>query len=214
MSFSRNHMPASSCEHLQSLVHFCGRYYLSTTSGTISTSEGRMDISTLGVYSFSCNVSIDNYEMALWTHCPCLLPTQRHISSGNPIWATWLLCSYTTSHWLFHQKPETKINHSIVKEVDDTYRYYDSQLSATLQKFNSLVDQINETSEDSLSVYLTYAALAPSVLNSVALIIACECIYRVVFRRISQASLSASAPQPTVLAVQHSSNSRQPQVGP
>ena len=65
MSFSRNHMPASSCEHLQPLVHLGGRYYLSTTSGTISTSNGCMDISTLAVYNFPCNVSIDDYEMAL-----------------------------------------------------------------------------------------------------------------------------------------------------
>lgn len=45
--------------------------------------------------------------------------------------------------------PETKINHSKVKERDDTYRYYDNQLSATLQKVDSLVDQRNETAEDS-----------------------------------------------------------------
>ena len=62
-------MPASSCEHLQPLIHLGGRYYLSTTSGTISTSKGHMDISTLAVYNFPCNVSIDNYEMVLST-CP------------------------------------------------------------------------------------------------------------------------------------------------
>lgn len=92
-------------------------------------------------------------------------------------------------------------------------RYYDSQLNVSLQKVDNLVDQINETSEDFLSVYLTYAAPALSVLNSVAMIMACKFIDRVVLRRISQTSLSASALQPTV-AVQHSSNSRQPQVGP
>ena len=106
MSFSRNHIPASSCEHLQPLVHLGGRYYLSTTSGTISTSKGRMDISTLAVYNFSCNVSVDNYEMALST-CPerlCLATyvyyqlSVMHMSSGNPIRVTRLLCSCTTNH--------------------------------------------------------------------------------------------------------------------
>jgi len=76
---------------------------------------------------------------------------------------------------------------------------------------DSLVGQINITAGDSLSVYLTSAAFALSVLNSVAMIIACKCIYRVVLRWISQASLSASAVQPTV-SVQHTSNSEQPQV--
>ena len=107
--------------------------------------------------------------------------------------------------------PETKVNHSIVKELDHTYQYYDSQLSATLQKVDSLVDQINETAEDSLSVYLTYAALALSVLNSVAMIIACKCIYRVLLHRISQASLSASPLQPTVSVQHHTSSYEQPQ---
>ena len=57
----------------------------------------------------------------------------------------------------------------LVENPGIEYRYYDSQLSATLQKVDSLVDQINETAEDSLSVYLPYAALALSVLNSVAM---------------------------------------------
>jgi len=84
-------------------------------------------------------------------------------------------------------------------------------LHAIRQKVHSLVGQINETAEDSLSVYLTPAAFALSVLNSVAMIIACKCIYRVVLRWISQASLPASTVQPSV-SVQHTSNSEQPQV--
>ena len=98
-----------------------------------------------------------------------------------------------TTLQLHHQSltipPETKINHSIVKELEDTYQYYDSQQTATRQRVDSFVDQINETAEDSLSVSLTYAALALSVLNSVAMIIACKCVYRILLRRISQASL-------------------------
>ena len=94
-----------------------------------------------------------------------------------------------TTLQLHHQSltipPETKINHSIVKELDDTYQYYDRKLSATLQKIDSLVDQINETAEDSLSVFL--------------------------LRRISQASISASPLQPTV-SIQHTSSYEQPQV--
>ena len=107
--------------------------------------------------------------------------------------------------------PETKINHSIIKELDDTYRYYDSQLSDTLQKVDNLVDQINEAAGDSLSVYLTYGALALSILNSVAMIIACKCIHRVILHQASQASLSVPMPQP-IVTFQHSGNPEQPQV--
>ena len=176
MSFSRNHMPASSCEHLQPLIHLGRRYYLSTTSGTISTSKGHMDISTLAVYNFPCNVSIDNYEMALSTCPERLLVSLPMFTTNSVSYVKWKpdLSDQTTLQ-LHHQSltipPETKINHSIVKELDDIYQCYDSQLSATLQKVDSLVDQINKTAEGSLSVYLTYAALALSVLNSVAMII-------------------------------------------
>ena len=41
------------------------------------------------------------------------------------------------------------------------------------------------------------------------MIIACKCIHRVVLHRMSQESLSATVPQPTI-TVQHSSNSKQP----
>ena len=203
-------MPASSCEHLQPLVHLDGRYYLSTTSGTISTSNGRMDISTLAVYNFPCNVSIDDYEMALSTCPERLLVSLPMFTTTSVSYVQWKPDSSDLTTLQLHCQsltipPETKINHSIVKEIDDTYRYYDSQLSSTLQKVDNLVEQINETAGDSLSVYLTYGALALSILNSVAMIIAYKCIYRVVLRRASQASLSVSTPQP-IVAVQHSGN--------
>ena len=216
MSFSRNHMPASSCEHLQPLVHLGGRYYLSTTSGTISTSKGRMDISTLAVYNFPCNVSIDNYEMALSTCPERLLVSLPMFTTNSVSYVKWKPdSSDQTTLQLYHQSLtipcETKINHSIVKELDDTYQYYDSQLSAALQKVDSLVDKIYETAEDSLTNYLTYAGLALSVLNSVAMIIPWKCVYRVLRRWISQASLPASPLQPTV-SVRHTSSYEHPQV--
>ena len=132
-----------------------------TTSGTISTSKGRIDISMLAVYNFPCNVSIDNYEMALST-CPERLPM---FTTNSVSYVKWKPYSSDQTTLQLHRKsltipPETKINHSIVKELNDTYQYYDNQLSATRQRVDSLVYQINETAEDSLSVYLTYAALA------------------------------------------------------
>ena len=169
-----------------------------------------MDISTLAVYNFPCNVSIDSYEMALSTWAERLLVSLPMFTTNS---VSYVKCKPDSSDQtilqLHHQSltipPETKINHSIVKELDNTYQHYDSQLSATLHKVDSLVDQINETAEDSLSVSLTYAALALSVLNSVSLIIPCKCIYRVLLR-ISQAALSASPLQPTV-SVQHHTSS-------
>ena len=130
-------MPASSCEHLHPLIHLDGRYYLSTTSGPISNSNGRMDISTSANYNSSCNVSIGNYEMALST-CPERLLVSLSTFTTNPVsYVQWKPnSSDLTTLQLHHQSPttppETKINHFIVKELDDTYQYYDSQPSATV----------------------------------------------------------------------------------
>ena len=66
LSPSRNHLPASSCEHLQPFIHF-GLYYFSTTSRSISACNERIDIFTLTVYNLPRNVSIDGYDMALLT---------------------------------------------------------------------------------------------------------------------------------------------------
>ena len=59
----------------------------------------------------------------------------------------------------------------IIKELDNTYQHYDNQPNATLQKVDRLVDQISETTKDALSYDLTYAALALSVVNSIATVI-------------------------------------------
>lgn len=85
----------------------------------------------------------------------------RSMSSGNPILATWLLCSCTISHWIFLLIAKS----TTPKSRNLKHQHYDSHLSATLQKVHSLVDQINKTAEDSISVYLAYAVFSLSLLK-------------------------------------------------
>ena len=144
--------------------------YLSTTSGSISTRIGRID-----------NVSIDDYEMALST-CPerrVSLPLFTTNAMSYVQWkpdsqdATTLQLQHQSltqcSSWNDHQPLQSQrtLRHVSVLRWS----------SAALQKVDALVDQMNETTEDSLSIHLTYAAFAQSVLNSVATVIGCKCIY-------------------------------------
>ena len=45
LSFPRNRVPAQNCEHIHPLVHLRGRYFLSTTTGTITLNSGELNIS-------------------------------------------------------------------------------------------------------------------------------------------------------------------------
>lgn len=88
MSFSRNHIPAFSCEHLQAFFHF-GHYYFSTTSRSISTSNVRKDIFTLTVYNLPCNISIDDYEMGLLTSPERLLVSLPLFTTNSMSYVQW-----------------------------------------------------------------------------------------------------------------------------
>ena len=57
LSVLRNHLSSSNCQHLQPLVHLGGIFFLSTTSGTLTTNVGNYNITSLAVYNFPCNVS-------------------------------------------------------------------------------------------------------------------------------------------------------------
>ena len=70
LSFPRNHQPAPDCDHIHPLIHLGGRYFLSTTSGTLTlTTGGLLSVSTLAVYNFPCNVSFVGMKASLAT-CP------------------------------------------------------------------------------------------------------------------------------------------------
>ena len=70
LSFPRNHQPAPDCDHIHPLIHLGGRYFLSTTSGTLTLNTGGLlSVSTLAVYNFPCNVSFVGMKASLAT-CP------------------------------------------------------------------------------------------------------------------------------------------------
>ena len=120
-----------------------------------------------------------------------------------------------TTLQLHHQSltisPETKINHSIVKILVTRIDISIARECHSPESWQVWLIRLNEATEDSLSIYLTYAALALSVLNSIALVIACKCIFRVILQRMSQASLATTASQPTVTLQERSSNIEPPQ---
>ena len=84
LSFPRNHLSAPNCDHLHPLLHLGGRSILSTTSGTITTNVGQVDVSPLAVYNFPCNVSFVGMKTSLAT-CPETLTVSLPLFSTDTI---------------------------------------------------------------------------------------------------------------------------------
>ena len=89
--------------------------------------------------------------------------------------------------------PPVVINRTVINEFDELFQYYDSQLSSAIDKADDMVNQIEVTSETTLTDYIAYAAFGLSVLNFILCCITCQCL-----RKIFQHHLN-KAPQQSVL---------------
>lgn len=197
LSFPRNHLPAPNCDHIQPFVHLGGRYFLSTTSGTVVTNTGYLDITPLAIYNFPCNISFVGMKTSLAT-CPKSLSISLPLFAVDSIvYVQWDPNSDDMSPLQLHHEslsapPPVVINRTVLNEFDELFQYYDSQLSSAIDKADDMVNQIEVTSETTLTDYIAYAAFGLSVLNFILCCITCQCL-----RKIFQHHLN-KAPQQSV----------------
>ena len=188
LSFPRNHEAAPDCDHIHPLIHLGGRYFLSTTSGTLTLNSGELDVSPLAVYNFPCNVSFIGMKTSLGT-CPQRLLVSLPLFSTDMItYIQWDPSSDDLTPLDLHQEsltipPPIKINRTVIDNFDELFQRYDGQLSDTLQKADSLIDQIEETTISSYVKYIAFNALGLSVTNFIIFCIVCRCIFRIFGRR-------------------------------
>ena len=191
LSFPRNHLPAPNCDHIQPFVHLGGRYFLSTTSGTIVTNTGYLDITPLAIYHFPCNVTFTGMKTSLAT-CPKSLTVSLPLfSSDSIVYVPWDPNSNDMSPLQLHHEslsipPPVVINRTVINEFDEMFEYYDSQLSSAIEKAEGMVNQVEVTSETTLTEYIAYAALGLSVLNFIFCCVACQCLRKIVYHRLSK----------------------------
>ena len=176
LSFPRKHELASDCDHIHPLIHLGGRYFFSTASGTLTLSSGELDVSPLAVYNFLCNVSFIRMKRSLGT-CPQRLLVSLPLFSTDMItYVQWDPNSDDLTPLDLHQDsltipPPIKINRTVIDNFDELFQRYDGQLSDTLQKADSLIDQIEETTISSYVEYIAFIALglSGSISSSVVL---------------------------------------------
>ena len=79
--------------------------------------------------------------------------------------------------------PAVVINHTLINGLDELYQFYDRQLSATLDKADNMIAQIEVTSETTVTEYIVYAAGVLSIVNLIVFCTACRCLHRLAGHR-------------------------------
>ena len=193
LSFPRNHLSALNCDHLHPLLHLGGISFLSTTSGTITMNTGQIEVSALAVYNFPCNVSFVGVKMSLAT-CPETLTVSLPLFSTDTImYIQWYPDSSDIVPLQLHLDslsvpPPVVINHTVINDLDEFYEYYDSQLSTTLDKGDSMISLIEVTAETTWTDYLAYASCGLSAFNFILFCVAFHCIHSLVCRCLADKS--------------------------
>ena len=90
--------------------------------------------------------------------------------------------------------PSVVINHTVIDHFDELYEYYDSQLSSTLDKADSMINQIEVTTETTFTDYLVYATCGLSALYFILFCIVFRCFHRIISRRPAAKPASSSEP--------------------
>ena len=176
------------------MIHLGGRRFLSTTSDSVLTTEGHLDVSPLAVYSFPCNTSFVGMKTTL-ASCPESLSISLPLFSSFSItYVHWDTASDDVSPLQLHHKslsvpPSLIINRTVVNDLDELYQFYDSQLSSSaLEQAETMIDQIEVTSETTITEYVAFVACALSLIDFFLFCVACKCIFRAVNRRFEELS--------------------------
>ncbi|KAL9953306.1 hypothetical protein ACROYT_G040703 [Oculina patagonica] len=151
------------------------------TSGTILTNTGKLDITPLAIYNFPCNVSFTGMKTSLAT-CPKARSVSLPVFSEDSIvYVKWDPTKSDMGTLQLHHEslsipPRVVLNRSVINDFDEMFNYYDSQLSSTLEKADDMINQIEVTTETTLTDYIAYVALGLSVINFILCCVACQCI--------------------------------------
>ena len=73
-----------------------------------------------------------------------------------------------------------------------------SQLSSAIEREDDMINQVEVTSETTLTKYIAYAAFGLSVLNFIFCCVACQCLRKIVYHRLSKVP-QTKVPLQTVL---------------
>ena len=169
LPFQRHHRQATDCHNLTPLIHIGARYYLSTTSTTITlfSTKGTREyvpVTPLSVLHVPCNISLDSQATGL-AKCP------KTISFSLPIFQpthfSYVPWSPATNDSLFqlhyqslHLLPPLSFDNKTIADLDDTYHVLDGQLTDQIQEIRKHVKHLQPVSTSTTTDILAFTAFA------------------------------------------------------
>jgi len=175
LSFTRRHRETT-CDGLQTLIHIGGRYFLSTSTGTLITNSGTLNVHPLTIYHFPCNVTFHGMQSSL-SSCPTELSVSIPLFDETNIryvkWKTEKDDHLLDLHFKSLTIPQkVKINKTIITEFDREIEWYDKKLSTAINQANRKIEKIKESSFTTTDEIILYVAIGLSSFNFLVL-----CLY-------------------------------------
>lgn len=172
--FHRNHDVARDCTNLNPFIHLGGRYYLATSSGTIHLNTGPLKLSPQAIYHFPCNTTFFGMATGLGS-CPQTMNVAIPIFQPHEIKYVPWTPTHDDSAWNQHYRSlnitkPLKLEHNLLKQLDDTYMVLDNQLSQQLQSMQARIDSIHDVSTSTVNDICTYVALTITLVHTVLVI--------------------------------------------
>ena len=170
LTFPRNHVRAIDCSNIHPLVHLGGRYFLSTSTMPLMLSSGTITTSPFMIYHIPCNVTFAGMTTGLG-RCPSSLTITVPIFTKQKFqYIPWRKVADDQSILHLHHQtlsipPQTNLNHSVLEQLEETYRTLDGLLTTQLSQTNADIDKIHKTSQTSTTEIVAYSALGLSIFN-------------------------------------------------
>ena len=200
--FKRSHKPSKNCPDNPPFYHLGGRYYLSTSTKSISVSQNgtskSIDLSPLMVFQLPCDMTFPFQETGIGP-CPSSMSIHVPIFGSNAFsyvpWEGVADDSVLDLHYeSLNIPPPLELNSSVLHSLDATYDSIDGRLGETLQNVQSDINNIKEAYSTTLNDTLTYLALSLAFLCLLIQIIG-SCIY---YRLRQPYSLTPIVQQPVI----------------
>ncbi|XP_048578132.1 uncharacterized protein LOC125559911 [Nematostella vectensis] len=202
MAYPRHHITSKNCDGLKAIHHIGGRYFLSVTSGTLTTNNGPMRVTPLAVFHLPCNVSFESATSGIG-ECPQRMEIELPIFGETHLQYTSWKSVMDDKQLDLHFRtliipPVTVMNHSILRGLDETYRVLDRQFTAQIDKIHGDIEAISEVEVNTINEILLYASVVVSLLNFF-LLMAYACYHHGVFERLKHQRRTPLPPPPPTL---------------
>lgn len=211
LTFQRHHKQATDCSGLKPLLHLGARYYLATTSHTITLRTAdktttRVSLTPLSILHEPCNSSFEDQEIGLGQCPPVLEFFLPLFQSDRFSYVPWRPATHDTTFQLHYHSlavlPPLSFDNKKLKDLDDLYFQLDGKLTAQLRDVHHNIAKLQPVTTTTLNDALKHLAFALTILHSF-IFITFFCFCRHCFSLANAPAVPPTDPLHTPLQQQH-----------